>query len=117
MDKQKQRYRRAARARANIKRLGAVRLTVHRSLNNIYAQVISPCGSKVIAAASTVEKALRAELKHSGNVEAATLVGKTIATRALAAGVKEIAFDRSGYKFHGRVAALANAAREAGLEF
>ncbi len=117
MDKQKQRLRRAARARARIKRLGATRLTVHRSLNHICAQVIAPCGSKVLAAASTVEKELRGSLKHTGNVEAAALIGKTVAERALKAGIKDIAFDRSGYKFHGRVKALADAAREAGLEF
>jgi large subunit ribosomal protein L18 len=117
MDKHKQRFRRASRARAKIKRLGATRLTVHRSLNHIYAQVISPCGSKVIAAASTVEKDLSENLKHAGNVDAAALIGKTVAERALKAGVKAIAFDRAGYKFHGRVKALANAAREAGLKF
>jgi large subunit ribosomal protein L18 len=94
-----------------------VRLTVHRSNAHIYAQVIDASGSKVLAAASTAEKELRGSLKYGGNVKAAAEIGKRIAERAKAAGISEVAFDRSGYKFHGRVKALAEAAREAGLKF
>lgn len=117
MDKRKQRLRRATRARAKIKQLGVVRLCIYRSSNNMYAQLISPCGSKILAAASSLEKELRASKKHGGNADAATKVGKLIAERGLNAGVKVVAFDRSGYKYHGRVSALAQAAREGGLEF
>ena len=117
MDKRKQQLRRAKRARVKIKQLGIVRLCVRRSLNNMYAQLISPCGSKVLAAASTLEKDVRAAHKCSGNKDAATKVGQLIAERGLKAGVKQVAFDRSGYKYHGRVSALAKAAREGGLEF
>jgi large subunit ribosomal protein L18 len=94
-----------------------VRLTVHRSNTHIYAQVIDATASKVLASASTAEKELRASLKNGGNVSAAAEIGKRIAERAKAAGITEVAFDRSGYKFHGRVKALAEAAREAGLKF
>ena len=117
MDKRKQRLRRATRSRAKIRQLGNVRLCIYRSLNNIYAQLISPCGSKVLATASTLEKGLRVAGKHGGNKEAASNVGQLIAKRGLEAGVKVVAFDRSGYKYHGRVSALAKAAREGGLEF
>lgn len=118
MDKKQARLRRATRARAKIRELGGYRLCIHRSPRHMYAQVIAPTGDAVVAAASTVEKALRADLKgHAGNVEAATQVGKLIADRAKAAGVEQVSFDRSGFKYHGRVKALADAARENGLQF
>ena len=111
------RLRRAARARARIAERGAHRLTVYRSGQHIYAQVITPEGGTVIAAASTVQKTLREGLKNTHNVEAAKAVGKAVAEKAKAAGVEQVAFDRSGYKFHGCVKALADAARESGLKF
>lgn len=117
MDKKSSRLRRATRARKKIQSLGANRLVVHRTPRHIYAQLVAPNGSEVIAAASTVEKAISAELKSTGNVDAAKVVGKAIAERALAKDVTAVAFDRSGFKYHGRVAALAEAAREAGLQF
>lgn len=94
-----------------------VRLTVNRSNSHIYAQVIDATGGKVLASASSAEKAVRGELKNGGNVDAATVVGKLIAEKARKVGVETVAFDRSGYRFHGRVKALAEAAREAGLKF
>lgn len=117
MDKRVKRIRRARKARANIKRLGVVRLCVYRSLNNIYAQLIAPCGTKVMVSASSLEKAVRDKHKHCGNKAAAAAVGKLIAERGSKAGVKKVAFDRAGYQYHGRVSALAQAAREAGLDF
>ena len=116
LDKRTTRLRRATRARANIRRLGAFRLTVHKTPRHIYAQVIAP-DSKVVVAASTVQEAVRKGLKGTGNVAAAAAVGRAIAERAKAAGVETVAFDRSGFKFHGRIKALADAAREAGLQF
>jgi large subunit ribosomal protein L18 len=115
--KKARRLRRAVKSRAHIRDLGMARLTVHRTPNHIYAQVTDSGGAKVIAAASTTQKAVREGLKATGNVEAAKAVGRVIATRAKAAGVNRVAFDRSGFQFHGRVKALADAAREAGLEF
>ena len=115
--KKARRLRRAVKSRAHIRDLGVARLTVHRTPNHIYAQVTDPLGAKVIAAASTTQKTVREGLKTTGNVEAAKAVGRAIATRAKAAGVSRVAFDRSGFQFHGRVKALADAAREAGLEF
>ena len=115
-DKIEARQRRAKATRARIRQLRAVRLTVHRSNAHIYAQVIDP-SCKVLASASTAEKDVRAGGKKGGNVQAASEVGKRIAERAKQAGVTEVAFDRSGYRFHGRVKALAEAAREAGLKF
>ncbi|WP_317933043.1 50S ribosomal protein L18 [Halioxenophilus sp. WMMB6] len=109
------RLRRARRSRAKIRELGATRLTIFRTPRHIYAQVIAADGNQVLASASTVEKELRSD--KTGNAEAAEKVGKLIAERAKAAGVTEVAFDRSGFKYHGRVKALADAAREAGLEF
>lgn len=109
--------RRSMRTRAKIRELNEIRLCVNRTLNHVYAQVISADGSKVLASASTVEKAVREQVKHGGNVKAATIVGGLIAKRALEAGVKKVAFDRSGFKYHGRVKALADAAREGGIEF
>ena len=115
--KKQRRLRRAVKARAHIRDLGMARLSVHRTPNHIYAQVTDPAGTRVIAVASTVQKAVREGLKATGNVEAAKAVGKAIADRAKAAGVSKVAFDRAGFQFHGRVKALADAAREAGLEF
>jgi large subunit ribosomal protein L18 len=115
--KKERRLRRAIKGRAHIRNLGVARLTVHRTPNHIYAQVTDAEGSKVIVAASTVQKSVREGLKGTGNVAAAKAVGKAIADRAKAAGVSRVAFDRSGFQFHGRVKALADAAREAGLEF
>jgi len=111
------RTRRLAKARGNIRRLGANHLCVHRTSQHIYAQVFSPCGSKVLAQASSLDKDLRAELEYGGNKIAASRVGKLIAERCLAVGIKKVAFDRSGFKYHGRVKALADAAREGGVEF
>ena len=115
--KKQRRLRRALKTRAHIRDLSMARLTVHRTPNHIYAQVTDAAGAKVIAAASTTQKAVREGLKNTGNVAAAKAVGRAIATRAKAAGVSKVAFDRSGFQFHGRVKALADAAREAGLEF
>ena len=109
------RLRRARRGRKQILKLGVPRLCVYRSPRHIYAQIISASGDAVQAAASTVEKDLRGNA--TGNVESAKKVGALIAERAKAAGVEKVAFDRSGYKYHGRVRALADAAREAGLQF
>ncbi|SMC15844.1 LSU ribosomal protein L18P [Andreprevotia lacus DSM 23236] len=117
MDKKETRLRRARKTRAKIAELKAVRLSVHRTNGNIYAQVIDATGGKVLAAASSLEAEVRGQIKNGGNVEAATLVGKRIAEKAAAAGVKEVAFDRSGFHYHGRVKALADAAREGGLVF
>jgi large subunit ribosomal protein L18 len=117
ISKKQRRLRRAVRTRAHLRNLGVARLTVHRTPKHIYAQVTDAAGTKVIAAASTTQKAVREGLKTTGNVDAAKAVGREIATRAKAAGVSKVAFDRSGFQFHGRVKALAEAAREAGLEF
>ena len=114
--KKARRLRRAVKSRAHIRDLAVARLTVHRTPRHIYAQVVDASGAKVIAAASTVQEAVRSGLKGTGNVEAAKAVGRAIAERAKAAGVSRVAFDRSGFQFHGRVKALADAAREAGLE-
>ena len=115
--KKQRRLRRAVKTRAHIRGLGTARLTIHRTPNHIYAQVTEGAGSKVIAAASTLQEKVREGLKGTGNVEAAKAVGRAIAERSKAAGVSKVAFDRSGFQFHGRVKALADAAREAGLEF
>ena len=117
MNKKETRLRRARKTRAKLAELKAVRLAVFRSNCHIYAQVISGCGSKVLAAASTVETDARAQAPNGGNKAAAELVGKLIAERAKAAGIEQVAFDRSGFLYHGRVKALAEAAREGGLKF
>ena len=118
MDKKKAaRLRRAKKTRAHIRRLGMARLTVHRSGRHIYAQVISSEGGEVIAAASTLQKDIKADLKTTNNKEAAIAVGKAVAERAVEAGIKEVAFDRSGFRYHGRIKVLADAAREVGLSF
>lgn len=114
-DKKQARLRRAKKLRAKIARLGVERLTVHKTSQHIYAQVIDSSGQKVIAAASTVTPAVRKSVKNTGNCEAAAHVGKTIAEMAKKAGIERVAFDRSGFRYHGRVKALADAAREAGL--
>jgi len=116
-EKNQARLRRARQTRAKIAELGAVRLAVHRSNLHIYAQVIDAAGVKVLAAASTAEADLRRALKHGGNAKAAAEVGKRIAEKARQLGIDKVAFDRSGYRFHGRVKALAEAARAAGLKF
>lgn len=117
MNKKLPRLRRSKRGRFTIKRLKVVRLSVHRSSCHIYAQLIDSTGSSVIAAASSLDKEIRGDLTYAGNVDAAGKVGKLIAQRALAAGIKKVAFDRSGFKYHGRIKALADAAREGGLDF
>jgi large subunit ribosomal protein L18 len=111
------RIRRRRKARAKIRELGVHRLSVHRTSRHMYAQVIGPDGGTVIASASTNEKDMRGSLKQTGNVDAAAQVGKAIAEKAKSAGVTRVAFDRSGFRYHGRVKALADAARESGLEF
>ncbi|WP_038329534.1 50S ribosomal protein L18 [Kingella kingae] len=117
MNKKIARLRRARKTRARIADLKMVRLCVSRTNSHIYAQIISAEGDKVLAAASTVEAEIRGSLKSGGNVEAATVVGKCIAEKAKAAGIEKVAFDRSGFQYHGRVKALAEAARENGLSF
>lgn len=109
------RLRRARRARTRIRELGENRLSVHRTPRHIYAQVIGPSGDKVLASASTLDSELRKGA--TGNIAAAAEVGKLVAKRAMEAGVSRVAFDRGGYKYHGRIKALADAARESGLEF
>jgi large subunit ribosomal protein L18 len=117
MDKKQKRLRRAKKTRAKIALLGLHRLSVHRTPRHIYAQIISPEENTVVASASTLTKDLRPSLGSTGNRDAAAAVGKLLAERAKAAGVERVAFDRSGFKYHGRVRALADAAREAGLQF
>ena len=114
-DKKLSRQRRARRSRMKIREQGVTRLCINRTPRHIYAQVIAEGGAKVLASASTLDKDLKS--KGTGNVTAAAAVGKLVAERAVAAGIKEVAFDRSGFKYHGRVKALADAAREAGLAF
>jgi len=117
ISKKGRRLRRAVKTRARIRAQGVARLSVHRTPRHIYAQVTDATGATVIAAVSTVQQQVRQGLKTTGNVEAAKAVGRAIAERAKAAGVQKVAFDRSGFQFHGRIKALADAAREAGLEF
>jgi large subunit ribosomal protein L18 len=116
MNKNAQRLRRAIPARAKIRQLKAMRLSVHRTPQHIYAQIFDR-DSKVLASASTLQKTVREGLKNTGNATAAAAVGKAIAEKAVAAGIKQVAFDRSGFKYHGRIKALADAARANGLEF
>ena len=115
--KKERRQRRAARTRHRIRELKVERLTIHRTPRHIYAQLFDGKGEKVLAAASTVQKDVAEGLKATGNIEAARAVGRAIAERAKAAGITRVAFDRAGFQYHGRVKALAEAAREAGLEF
>lgn len=117
VDKKEARLRRARRARFRIRQLGMHRLCIHRTPRHIYAQVIGPTGDVVLAAASTVEADVRNGVGYTGNSDAAQTVGRLIAERARAAGVEKVAFDRAGFRYHGRVQALAEAAREAGLQF
>ena len=117
MTKKEARVRRARKTRVRIAEQRATRLTVGRSNSHIYAQIIAPSGDKVLASASTLEADVRKDMKNGGNKAAATLVGKRIAERAKALGIEAVAFDRAGFRFHGRVKALADAAREGGLKF
>jgi large subunit ribosomal protein L18 len=117
MDKKQSRLRRARRTRFKLRELDVCRLSVYRTPRHIYAQIIAPEGGQIVAAASTVQKDVRENLKGTGNVAAAVAVGKAIAEKAKEAGVTKVAFDRSGFRYHGRVKALAEAAREHGLQF
>lgn len=116
MEKRDSRLKRARRGRAKIRELKVMRLSVHRTPRHIYAQVFDP-ESRVVAVASTLQDDVVAGIEGTGNVEAAKAVGRAIAERAKAKGVTQVAFDRSGFRYHGRVKALADAAREHGLEF
>jgi large subunit ribosomal protein L18 len=116
-EKRTARLRRAAQTRHKIGELRAARLAVHRTNQHIYAQVLSPGSAKVLASASTLEKEVRTQVPKGSNKAAAALVGKRIAEKAKSLGIAEVAFDRSGFRYHGRVKALAEAAREAGLKF
>ena len=116
INKAKARLRRARKTRLKINRLETVRLTVHRTPRHIYAQLIDPTG-KTLAVVSTLTEVVRKEVSYGGNVAAAKVVGRQIAEQAKSHGVKAVAFDRSGFKYHGRIKALADAARESGLNF
>lgn len=116
-NKKNQRQRRASKSRARVRDSGRIRLCVHRTPRHIYAQVISADGSTVLASSSTLERDMRDSLKYTGNLDAAAAVGKVIAERASGAGIRDVAFDRSGFRYHGRVKALADAARANGLHF
>lgn len=117
MEKKEGRIRRSRRTRARIKEVRAHRLSVHRTPRHIYAQIITPDGERTVASASTLDDTITGALKNSGNIEAAKAVGAAVAERAKAAGIVTVAFDRSGFQYHGRVKALADAARENGLKF
>lgn len=118
MDKKKSRLKRAARLRHIIRSTGVNRLTVHRTPRHIYAQVISGDGSRVMVSASTLQRDIKAQIEgSSGNISAARIVGRVLAEKAKTKGIENVAFDRSGFKYHGRIKALADAAREAGLTF
>ena len=117
LDKKQNRLRRARKGRAKIRELEVNRLSIHRTPRHIYAQIIGADGGTIVAAASTLEAEVRKGMKNGGNVEAASIVGARIAEKAKAKGVDTVAFDRSGFRYHGRVKALADAAREAGLKF
>lgn len=116
-EKKSSRIRRATRARAKIRQLKATRLCIFRTPRHIYAQVISANGQETLASASTLDKEVQGNAKYTGNTDAASIVGKLVAERAKEKGIEQVAFDRSGFKYHGRVKALADAAREAGLKF
>jgi len=115
MDKKHSRMRRARKTRSKIRELGVPRLSVHRTSQHIYAQVIAADGGTVVASASSAQADVRKGLKSTGNIEAAQAVGKAIADKAKSAGIEQVAFDRSGFRYHGRIKALADAAREQGL--
>lgn len=116
-NKKESRLRRARKTRARISGLEMTRLSVHRTPRHFYAQVIDASGNKVLASASTLDTEVKKELNYSGNTDAASAVGKALAERALSAGVEAVAFDRSGFRYHGRVKAFADSAREYGLKF
>jgi len=116
-EKKNSRIRRGVRTRSRISRDRINRMSIFRTPRHIYAQIIDPTGGRVLASASSLEAEVRADLKHGGNIAAAAVVGKRIAEKAIAAGVDSVAFDRSGFRYHGRVKALAEAAREGGLKF
>ncbi len=117
MDKKSSRLRRARKTRGSIRRQGLSRLTVHRTPRHIYAQINSEDGSRTLVSASTLQSTIAAEINNTGNTDAAAVVGKAIAEKAIAAGIDKVAFDRSGFKYHGRIKALADAARNGGLRF
>jgi large subunit ribosomal protein L18 len=117
MEKKISRMRRALRTRSKIKNLGVIRLSVHRTPCHIYAQLIAPSSDRILVSASTLDKEVKEKIKTGGNIEAAKMVGSLIAKRAREAGIEKIAFDRSGFRYHGRVKALAEAARESGIKF
>jgi large subunit ribosomal protein L18 len=117
IEKKLARLRRARQTRLRIREVGAVRLTVYRTNGHIYAQLTSPTGDKVLASASTLEKDVRTQLKNGGDRKAAEIVGQRIASKAKEKGIEQVAFDRAGYRYHGRVKALAEAARAGGLKF
>ncbi|MGA0382357.1 MAG: 50S ribosomal protein L18 [Arenicellales bacterium] len=116
-DKKASRIRRGTRTRSKISRDGVTRMCVFRTPRHIYAQIIDATGGRVLASASTLEVEVKSAIKNGGNIAAASAVGKRIAEKAKAAGVESVAFDRSGFRYHGRVKALADAAREGGLQF
>ena len=117
MKKKLSRLKRARKTRTRIRLQGINRLCVYRTPRHIYAQIIGPDGNQVLTSASTLDKEIKKSIKYSGNIEAAVVVGKALADRARKAGISKVAFDRSGFKYHGRVKALADAARENGMEF
>ena len=117
IDKNSARLRRSRQTRSKIRELGAVRLSVHRTNTHIYASIVAATGDKVLASASTLEKEVRSQLKHGGNRQAAEVIGQRIAEKAKALGIETVSFDRSGYRYHGRVKTLADAARAGGLKF
>ena len=117
MSKKTDRLRRATKTRAKIKQLGVNRLCVYKTPRHVYAQVIAPNGSQVLASSSSLDKEVKCQVKYSGNIDAAITVGKILAERAKKVGISKVAFDRSGFKYHGRIKALADAAREQGMEF
>src|SRR5262245_47424757 len=117
MNKKISRIRRSRKTRLKIRELEVMRLCVFKTPRHMYAQVTTADGSKTLVAASTLDKDLKKKVKHTGNIDAAKEVGKLVAKRALEAGIQAVAFDRSGFRFHGRIKALADSAREGGLEF
>jgi len=117
MDKKTARNRRTTRTRAKIRECGERRLCIHRTPRHIYAQIIEPGGGRVLVCASTLDSEVKKSVSNGGNIEAAKIIGRMVAERAVKAGIDRVAFDRSGYKYHGRVKALAESAREAGLKF
>lgn len=117
MNKKTARTRRSIKIRRRIRKLGVIRLVVHRSIRHMYAQIVSKDNCNILVSASTTEKIIASQLKTTNNVRAASVVGKTIAERAIRTGIVNVSFDRSGFKYHGRVKALAECARQFGLKF